>query len=115
MKTHLEYTHHHGTLKAYLVGFALSLLLTLAAYFVVAKQLATGHALVGWIVGLAVVQAIVQLVLFLHLGNEPKPRPHLVVFLFMALILIVIVLGSLWIMYNLDYRMMPEMPDMQHQ
>lgn len=96
----------HGSLKFYVIGFLVSLILTLLSYIAVVYQLFSGWMLVGLISLSAISQALVQLFLFLHLGSESKPRWNLMVFLFMALVLAIIVLGSLWIMYNLDYRMM---------
>jgi cytochrome o ubiquinol oxidase operon protein cyoD len=61
--------------------------------------------LLAVVVGLAVAQLLVQLVFFLHLGREPKPRQNLVVFLFMLLVIGILVIGSLWIMHNLNYHM----------
>ena len=96
----------HGTVKSYIIGFIVSLGLTLASYFLV-----TAHVLSGWFLGLAVgllamIQVAVQLLLFLHLGDEPKPRWNLMAFFFMLGVIAIIVLGSLWIIENLNDRMM---------
>lgn len=91
----------------YVIGFVLSLLLTASAYGAVTEQWFTGAALIGLIVVLAVVQVLVQLFFFLHLGHETKPRWKLVVFGFMLLVLGIVVIGTLWIMQNLNYHMMP--------
>jgi cytochrome o ubiquinol oxidase operon protein cyoD len=93
------------TYKSYAVGYILCLLLTLAAYFVVEKQLLSGWMLISAVVFLGLIQISVQLILFLHLGIESKPRWNLITFFFMALVTAIIVIGSLWIMANLDYRM----------
>ncbi|MBI2743274.1 MAG: cytochrome o ubiquinol oxidase subunit IV [Chlamydiales bacterium] len=103
-----------GTVKTYIWGFLLSVILTLAAFFAVDQKLLTGPSLIYTIVGLGLVQTVIQLVLFLHLGEESKPRWNMLAFFFMLTVLVVIVFGSLWIMYHLNYRMMPMM-DMQHQ
>lgn len=97
----------------YIIGFVLSVVLTLAAYLAVTEEWLEGAALVGLIVGLATVQFIVQVVFFLHLGDEAKPRWKLSAFLFTLLVLVIIVGGSLWIMANLNYNMMmtPEQMD----
>lgn len=95
-----------ATQKLYILGFVASILLTFIAYFTVVGRLISGKALVAAVITLGVVQALVQFVCFLHLGRESKPRWNLIVFLFMVLIGVVLVFGSLWIMYNLDYRMM---------
>lgn len=92
----------------YTVGFVLSILLTLAAYSSVVNRTHPDSTLIGIIVGLAVTQLLVQLVFFLHLGRESKPRWKLMIFLWMLLIVGIVVGGSLWIMQNLDYNMMPQ-------
>lgn len=102
-----------GRLLAYVTGFGLSLLLTITAYVSVINQSISRHMLIAVIVGLAVAQLLVQLVFFLHLGRESRPRLNLVVFLFMLLVIGILVIGSLWIMYNLDYHMTPNQMD-QH-
>lgn len=95
------------TLALYVSGFILSLILTDAAYLAVTEQLFSGSVLMWIIIGLAILQVLVQLYFFLHLGRETKPRWKLVVLLFMLLVLFIVVFGSLWIMQNLDYNMMP--------
>ncbi len=108
-KLALQKGAEHETLKAYLLGLGLSILLTLTAYFVVVKHVFTGWTLVLAIVALAITQALVQLILFLHLGRELQPRWNLIVFLFMVLVIVIVIGGSLWIMYNLNARVMPTM------
>lgn len=99
----------HGSLKAYLIGFTLSLLLTAISFSLVAAKLLAGEILVYSIISLALAQAIVQLLFFLHLGQEEKPRWETVIFFFMLLVLLIIVVGSLWIMYDLNDRVMSNM------
>jgi cytochrome o ubiquinol oxidase operon protein cyoD len=95
-----------GSFKSYFTGFILSLILTLAAYFLTVNQVFVGVVLMGVIGALTVIQALVQLFLFLDLGRETKPRWNLIVFLFMLLITLILVVGSIWIMYNLNYNLM---------
>ncbi len=100
----------HGTLKAYIIGFITSIILTALSFLLVAAEILSGRTLVITIVGLALTQAIVQLLFFLHVGQEAKPRWETLVFLFMVLILLIIALGTLWIMYDLKDRLMMDMP-----
>ncbi len=95
--------------KSYVWAFILSIVLTLAAYFFVVEKVFSPGVLLGVIIGLGVVQAFVQLVLFLHLGREGKPHWNTLTFLFMLSILLIVVIGSLWIMNHLEYNMMPGM------
>lgn len=102
-----------ASMKSYVTGFVLSVAVTLLAYAAVVNHWFAGILLVAVIMGLAVIQLVVQLVFFLHLGRESKPRWNLITFSFMLLVLIIIVGGSLWIMANLNYNMMmtPEQMD----
>ena len=103
---------HHGwnrNFKPLILGFILSILLTFASYLIVTENYLTGKTLLLAILGLCCIQALVQLVLFLHLGLESKPRWNLIIFLFLVLLIVVVIGGSLWIMYNLNYNMMPNM------
>lgn len=92
------------TRARYTIGFVLSLVLTLVAYNLAVYGEANTLLLLTLGV-LAIAQMIVQLVFFLHLGDEVRPRYKLASFVFMAGILLIIVVGSLWIMANLDYNM----------
>lgn len=96
----------HGTTKSYVMGFGLSLLFTLSAYLIVTKQLVSGLGLIAIIIGLAAMQLLAQLVFFLHLGKESRPRWNVTVFLFMVVVLVILVIGTLWIMSNLNYHVM---------
>lgn len=95
----------------YLVGFSLCILLTGAAFTI--GMLYEGVGLDGATVavviltGLALLQFVVQSVYFLHLDYEIGPRWRLASFFSMISVLLIIVVGSLWIMYNLNYNMMP--------
>lgn len=93
------------TVWLYVIGFILAVGLTVMAYVTVTAQLFTNEVAILILMGLAVIQFVVQLIFFLHIGQESKPRWNLAAFLFTLLVLIVIVFGSLWIMYNLNYGM----------
>jgi cytochrome o ubiquinol oxidase operon protein cyoD len=95
------------TFIGYTLGFVLSLLLTVTAYMSVVNHVSVGWTAVGTIAGLAIVQLLVQLLFFLHLGEESRPRINLVIFAFMLLVVFIMVGGSLWIMHNLNYNMTP--------
>ncbi|MBI5273965.1 MAG: cytochrome C oxidase subunit IV family protein [Chlamydiales bacterium] len=97
------------SLKPLMIGFFSSIILILAAYFIAKSQLLTGFTLTFTIVGIGAIQVLFQLIFFLHLGIESKPRWNLLIFLFMLLIIAVLVGGSLWIMYSLNYTLMPTM------
>jgi len=101
-----------GSLATYIIGFVLSVLLTLAAYVSFTSNILSGKELLFALIAPAIAQLLVQLVFFLHLGKESRPRWNLTVFLFMLIMVGIVVIGSLWIMHNLDYHMMPH--DAEH-
>jgi cytochrome o ubiquinol oxidase subunit IV len=93
----------HGNLKTYVTGFVLSIVLTLAAYMIVVNDIWSRSVILTAIIVLAIVQLFVQLIYFLHLGRESKPRWNLIVLAFAALVVGIVVIGSIWIMNNLNY------------
>jgi cytochrome o ubiquinol oxidase operon protein cyoD len=91
----------------YIAGFGLSVVLTLIAYVLVANHIMSDWVAVYTVVGLAIVQLVVQLMFFMHMGRESEPRWNLLVFDFTLIVVIILVVGSLWIMNNLHYNMTP--------
>lgn len=100
-------SNHYGSITPLVIGFVLSVLLTLGSYFLVEQNLFPQWIL-GSVLTLAMIQLIVQLVFFLHLSQEKAPRWQLIFFLATVSIILLVVLGSLWIMHHLNYNMMPE-------
>lgn len=94
-----------GSYKSYILGFVLSLELTIAAYLLASNRSLEKQFVIFIIVGLGITQLLVQLIFFLHLGKESRPRWNLIVAAFAALVVVILVFGSLWIMNSLDYRM----------
>lgn len=96
----------HETTKSFIIGFALSMVLTLAAYFAVVNHVFNSVYITTFIIVLAFIQLVVQMVFFLHLGREPRPRWNLYVFLNSFAIILFIVIASIWIMNHLYHNLM---------
>jgi cytochrome o ubiquinol oxidase operon protein cyoD len=112
MSTESHYTptsakSEHGTTTSYIVGFILSLILTINAYFLVVNKVLTGNALLLAILGLGVLQMAIQLLFFLHLGRGPKPLYNIVFFFMTAGIIVMTIGASVFIMDNLYRNMSP--------
>jgi cytochrome o ubiquinol oxidase operon protein cyoD len=107
-KTAIEFEEHPLSYGKYVLGFVLSVILTLTAYLLVTHMTDNKNVTVAVISCLALVQFIVQMVFFLHIGEEKKPRWKRLVMWFMLGIVFLIVAGSIWIMNNLNYRMSPQ-------
>lgn len=90
----------------YVIGLVSALIVTLLAYFIVTQQwLTSGIVTAVVILLLAAAQLLLQLFFFLHLDEEHKPRWQTYSFMFTAAMLLIVVVGSLWIMMHLNYRM----------
>lgn len=99
---------NHKKLQQYVIGYGLSIVTTLAAYLLVTNRVFDGWALAYAIVGLALVQLLVQLICFLHINSgdtKSEPRWNLLILDFTLLVVVIVVLGSLWIMNHLNYNM----------
>ncbi|MDB5169368.1 MAG: cytochrome o ubiquinol oxidase subunit [Candidatus Saccharibacteria bacterium] len=101
----------HGQTKSYVIGFILSLIFTLVPYYLVQHKVAVGRNLLVAILGLAVVQLIIQVVYFLHLGRKPTPRWEIGFLLSTISIILVVTAGSLVIIHNLHSNM--SIPDQE--
>ena len=98
----------HFSLKGYTIGFLLSVVLTAIPFWLVmAKVIPGSTATAVVILGFAVVQIVVHIVYFLHMDRSPEQRSNVQVGLFSVLIIGIVVVGSLWVMHNMNINMMP--------
>lgn len=95
-----------GSLKAYLTGFVLSLILTAMPFALVMRGTLSASAALAGICVAGLVQILVHLRYFLHLDSSSAARWNVLALIFTFLIMILFVGGSLWIMWTLNYRMM---------
>ncbi len=97
----------HGTVKNYVTGFLLSLILTSIPYYLVVSETLSGKTLLSLILSFAVMQMLVQIFFFLHLGRGPKPFYNIFFLTFNAFIIVTVIAGSIFIMDRLHYNMNP--------
>lgn len=93
-------------LRSYVVGLGLAVLLTSAAFGLAVFKLLAGMPLLLAIGALALVQIAVQFRFFLHIDLSESKREDLHLILFTGLLILIMVGGSVWILSNLDQRMM---------
>ncbi|MET0779335.1 MAG: cytochrome C oxidase subunit IV family protein [Candidatus Saccharimonadales bacterium] len=87
-------------LTLYAADFVFSILLTLIACTLIVRDMLPGTYMILVIAGLAIIQLLVQLLFFLHLGHESKRRCNLLVFGFALTMVVMLASGSLWTMNN---------------
>ena len=97
----------HGSVKSYMTGFILSIILTVIPFAMVMSGSASHAAILGTILVTAVVQIVVHLVYFLHMNSKSDEGWNLTAFIFTVIIIAIVVVGSIWIMWNLNYNMRP--------
>ncbi|MBC1501508.1 cytochrome aa3 quinol oxidase subunit IV [Listeria weihenstephanensis] len=82
----------------HIIGFALSIALTLLAVWVVFESTLDKSLIITIIFIFAFVQAALQLLMFMHMTEGQNGRIQVGNVLFAAFIAIVIVMGSYWVM-----------------
>ena len=98
-------------MQSYVAGFIFSIILTLIPYYIVVNEKLTGDSLLFGLMGYAILQLVVQLVFFLHLGQEEGPKWNLISIIVMLAFMLIIGLGTLWIMKNLNYNIIDTPPE----
>ena len=91
--------------QQYVIGFVGAAALTVLAYLSVKLEWFDATTTAIFVLVLAVLQFSVQIYYFLHLRGEAKPRWRSWTFVYSLIMMLVVVFGSLWVMYNLNYRM----------
>nr|MEA2799532.1 cytochrome o ubiquinol oxidase subunit [Phenylobacterium sp.] len=96
-----------GRWPTYAVGFALAAGLTIASFALAHGHWLTPASLVAALVVLAIAQMIVHLIFFLHITTAPAQKTNILALLLTLLIISLVVIGSLWIMAQLNTHMVP--------
>jgi len=101
LNAHDSHGHEqHGSLKSYVVGFILSIVLTIIPLVVVLNDMMGKTGTMVVILGTAALQFVVQLFFFMHIRETEKPRWNVMALIFGLLMMLTIVIGSIWIMLN---------------
>ncbi|MFC6631956.1 cytochrome o ubiquinol oxidase subunit IV [Microbulbifer taiwanensis] len=93
------------SLKRYLGGYVLALLLTAIPFGLAATAALPRHSVLIAVGAAALAQVLVHLRCFLHLGLRTTAPERLLAIAFAAVLILIMIGGSLWIMFNLHYRM----------
>lgn len=98
----------HGTLKGYLTGFGLSIVLTAVPFvLVMAHVLASKQATAFAISAFAFTQIVVHMVYFLHMNTKSEGGWTIMALVFTVIVVVIALAGSLWVMYHLNVNMLP--------
>lgn len=96
----------HGSSRSYLVGFIVSVLLTLIPFALVMYPTLPRTVTAWLVVALGAVQIIAHLKFFLHLDTAAEQCWNLIALIFSAVIILLLVGLSLWIMDSIHHNML---------
>jgi cytochrome o ubiquinol oxidase operon protein cyoD len=100
----------HGSMKDYVIGFVLSVILTAIPFWLVMNNVITDSATTGYVIlGFAAVQMVVHMVFFLHMNAKSEGGWNMLALMFTVIIVVIMLAGSLWVMYHMNKNMMPNM------
>ena len=107
-----DYSIRDG-IQSYVIGLGLATILTVISFLVAKTNLVWQPSIPIALVVLAIAQMAVHVIFFLHITTGPDNTNNILALAFGILIVTLVVVGSLWIMYNLNHNMMP-MDQMMH-
>ena len=98
----------HGSMRDYLIGFFLSVVLTAIPFWLVMSgTIADKQATALVIMAFAVVQIVVHMIYFLHMNTKSENGWTVMALIFTIILVVIALSGSLWVMYHLNHNMMP--------
>lgn len=103
------------SIRGYLVGLGLAILLTVASFAVAGTNLIWQPGIPVALAALAIAQMGVHLAFFLHITTAPDNTNNVIALAFGVLIVAIVVGGSVWIMGHLNQNMLPMDQMMQMQ
>jgi len=98
----------HSTLRGYVTGFILSVILTAIPFWLVmGKVFDSSSTTAAVLLGFAAVQIVVHMVYFLHMNTRSEGGWNMLALVFTVVVVVIALSGSLWVMYHLNHNMMP--------
>ena len=113
---HIEVLHDHdaaahGTLKSYVIGFTLSVILTAIPFWLVMNHVITDSRITALVVmAIGFVQIVVHMVYFLHMNTKSEGGWTFLALVFTVVMVVITLAGSVWVMYHMNSNMMPMAP-----
>ena len=115
---HHDATHHdhdghgdgasHSTLKGYMTGFFLAVVLTAIPFWLVmGKVFDKQSTTVLVILAFGVVQIFVHMIYFLHMNTKVEGGWSMTALAFTLILVVITLTGSIWVMFHLNHNMMP--------
>ena len=104
---HDEIEMPHASMRDYMIGFSLSVILTAIPFWLVMTMPLSTGATAAIIMAFAAVQIVVHMVFFLHMTPKAEGGWSLTTLIFTIIVVVIMLAGSLWVMHHLNTNMMP--------
>jgi len=106
----------HSTVKGYMTGFILSVILTAIPFWLVMGNVFDKSSTTAFVVlAFAAVQIVVHMIYFLHMNARSENGWTMLALIFTVVIVVITLSGSLWVMYHLNHNMMPGLMHETHK
>ena len=107
---HHDDGHAEITLRGYMTGFILAVILTVIPFWLVMGNVIENSGTTALIIlGLGAIQMIVHIVYFLHMNPRSEGGWNMLALIFTIIVVVIALVGSLWVMYHLNTNMMTTM------
>ncbi|KQW57729.1 MULTISPECIES: cytochrome o ubiquinol oxidase subunit IV [unclassified Ensifer] len=98
----------HGSFRSYMIGFALSVVLTAIPFWLVIGGVFDSKLTTAvFVMGLGAIQIVVHMTFFLHMNPRSEGGWTMMALIFTLIIVGIALAGSLWVMHHLNVNMMP--------
>lgn len=105
---HVSFVTHYSA-KDYVIGFVLSVILTVIPFWLVLGNVLPTETTRYVIMGFAAVQVVVQMLYFLHMNSKSEGGWNMMALILTVILLVIVLAGSIWVMAHMDANMMPSM------
>jgi cytochrome o ubiquinol oxidase operon protein cyoD len=106
----------HATVKGYLTGFILSLILTAIPFWIVMGNVFDKSSTTAFVVlAFAAVQIVVHMIYFLHMNAKSEHGWTMLALIFTVVVVVITLSGSLWVMYHMNHNMIPGLMNEMHK
>jgi cytochrome o ubiquinol oxidase subunit IV len=112
---HAGGSHVTRDIRGYLIGLVFATALTAGSFYAAASHSIWPPGIPVALIVLAIAQMGIHLVFFLHISSGPDSTNNILALAFGVLIVALVIIGSIWIMANLNQNMVPMDQLMQMQ
>lgn len=113
---HGDHGHHeiempHATMRDYVIGFILAVILTVIPFWLVMAGTLDKGWTVAIIMAFAAIQVVVHMKYFLHMTPSSEGGWNFTSLIFTLIVVVIMLAGSIWVMHHMTTNMMPTAHD----